>query len=143
RVGNDEAAALVHLAKRASPVGDRRTWRTHTVDSSMTRELTQRQHGITQLLGAGATAQIRPVDDERAAHDRSAGHADELERRFRRAAGCDQVVHEQHALAVFQRVSMHLEAIDTVLELVVLAEILGGQLAALPYRHESGMQPIS
>src|SRR4029453_366755 len=37
----------------------------------------------------------------------------------------------------------HLEAIDTVLELVVLAEILGGQLAALPYRHESGMQPKS
>ena len=39
-------------------------------------------------------------------------------------------------------IAVHFEPVDTVLELVVLTEILGGQLAGFPDRHEPGPQPI-
>ena len=71
-----------------------------------------------------------------------AGEADELERRFGRSAGGDQVVDEQHALAALQRIAVHLETVDAVLELVVLAEVLGGQLAAFADRHEPRVHPV-
>jgi hypothetical protein len=52
------------------------------------------------------------------------------------AAGPDQVVDEQHALAALNAIAVHLEAIDAVLQRIVLAEIFRRQLAALPDRHE-------
>src|ERR1700694_1721871 len=109
----------------------------------MSRKLAQREHRIAESFYSFTTAQIRQVDHESAAGDRSAGDADQPERRFSRAAGCNQVVDEQHLLAALNSVGMQLQSVAAVLELVVVTEVFGRELPLFADRHESDIQPVS
>ena len=88
-------------------------------------------------LDPRASTEIGKVDHERASDDFAADRRDQLERGLRRASGRDQVVDEQHAFATRDRVAVHLEAVGPVLELVVLADVLGRELARLADRDEA------
>src|SRR6202163_3783382 len=107
---------------------------------SMSRKLAQREHGIAESFYSFTAAQIRQVDHESAADDRSAGKADQRERRFSRAAGCDQVVDEQHLLAALNPFGMHLQPVGAVLEMVVVTEVFGWQLPLFADRHKTDVQ---
>src|SRR5207249_4981705 len=109
---------------------------------SMAWKSTQRQHGKAQLLQSCAAAEVGQIDDEGTADDRTSGETEKLERGLGRAASGDQVVDEQHALTALYPIAVHLEPVGAILELVVLPEVLGGQLAAFPNRHETGAQSI-
>src|SRR3989442_16033048 len=104
---------------------------------SMSRKLTQREHRIAEPLYSFATTQIRQVDHESAADDRSAGDADQPERRFSRTAGRNQVVDEQHVLATLYPVGVQLQPVGAVLELVVVTEVFGRELTLFADRHEA------
>src|SRR5438105_15664030 len=110
---------------------------------SMSRKLAQREHGITESFYSFTAAQIRQVDHESAANYRSAGNADQPERRFSRAAGCNQVVDEQHLLAALNPVGMQLQPVGAVLELVIVTEVFGGELPLFAHRHETDIQLVS
>ena len=58
--------------------------------------------------------------------------------RFRGAAGGDQIVHQDHALARDQRVVVHLDLVDAVFQRIGDAHALVRQLALLADRHEAG-----
>src|SRR5438132_6779566 len=92
---------------------------------SMTLELTQREHRITEFLQLFATAQIGQVDNEGAADHRSARHADQSKRRFGRAASGNQVVDEQYALGALNRIAVHFQSVGAILELIVVTEVFG------------------
>ena len=62
---------------------------------------------------------------------------DELDRRLRGAAGREHVVVDEHALARRDRVGVHLERVEAVLERVLDADRPPGQLAGLPRRRRS------
>ncbi len=74
--------------------------------------------------------------------DRAARAPHELRRRLRRAARCDQVVDDQDALALADRVLVHLDHVDTVFQRVLLADGLPRQLAFLADRHEAAPEPV-
>src|SRR5438445_10440886 len=109
----------------------------------MSRKLAQREHGIAESFYSFTAAQIRQVDHESAADDRSAGNADQPERRFSRAAGCNQVVDEQHLLAALNPVGMQLQPVGAVLEMVVVTEVFGRELPLFADRHETDVQSVS
>src|ERR1700730_8008457 len=113
------------------------------VVQSMSRKLAQREHGIAESFYSFTTAQIRQVDHERAADDRSAGAADQRERRFSRAAGGNEVVDEQHLLAALNPVCMQLQPVAAVLELVVVTEVFGRKLPLFADRHKTDIQCVS
>src|SRR6266545_1876042 len=98
---------------------------------------------MAESLYSFAAAQIRQVDHESAADDRSAGGADQPERRFSRAAGCNQVVDEQDVLAALNPVGVQLEPVGAVLELVVVTEVFGRELPLFADRHETDIQSMS
>src|SRR6202163_1705271 len=108
----------------------------------MPRKLAQREHGIAESYYSFAAAQIRQVDHESAADDRSAGDADQPERRFSRAAGCNQVVDEQHLLAALDPVGVQLQPVAAVLEVVVVTEVFGGELPRFADRHKTDIQSV-
>src|SRR6202163_2801026 len=110
---------------------------------SMSRKLAQREHGIAESFYSFTAAQIRQVDHESAADDRSAGNADQRERRFSRAAGCNQVVDEQHMLAALNPVGMQLQPVGAVLEVIVVPEVFGRELPLFADGHETDIQCVS
>ena len=59
----------------------------------------ERQHSFAELLEARPPAEFRQVDDEAAADDIAAGALHQLDRRFRRAPGRDQIVDDEHIVA--------------------------------------------
>ena len=68
--------------------------------------------------------------------------ADELGRRLGRAAGGDQVVDDQDALARPDGVLVDLDDVDAVFQRVLLADGLPRQLALLADRDEAAAQPV-
>ena len=90
----------------------------------MSGKLTQRKHRIAKSLQLCTTAQIGQVDHESAADDGSPCNADQPERRFGGAAGGYQIVDEQDALAALNRVTVDLQSVCAIFELVVVAEVL-------------------
>ena len=105
----------------------------------MSSKLTQREHRIAESLQPFATAQIGQVDYESAADDRSASDADQPERRFGRAAGGNQIVDEKHTLAALNRVTMDLQSVRAILELVVVTEVFCRQLPLFADRHKANI----
>src|SRR6266540_7229326 len=110
---------------------------------SMPWKFTQCEHRIAESLYSLATPQIRQFDHESAADDRSAGDAYQPERRFGRAAGGNQVVDEQHVLAALNPIGVQLQPVGAVLELVVVAEVFGGELPLFADRHQADVQSVS
>jgi hypothetical protein len=108
----------------------------------MPGKFAQREHSVSQRFEPGAPAEVGKVDDERTAHQRCVRRTDEPSRRFSGAAGRDEIVDEQHALAARQRIAMDFEAIAAVLQRIVLAEIFGWQLALLANRDKPGAEPV-
>ena len=98
---------------------------------------------MAESLYSFAAAQIRQVDHESAADDRSAGGGDQPERRFSRAAGCNQVVDEQHVLTALNPVDVQLQPVSAVLELVVVAEVFGRELPLFADRHKTDIQAVA
>jgi hypothetical protein len=86
---------------------------------------------MAHLLEPRAAAEIRQVDDERAADDRPAGDADELERRFGRCRRSRSGRRRAERARRAASVAVHLETIDAVLELVVLPKFSAGSLPPL------------
>ncbi len=74
------------------------------------------------ILGAALALEL---DQEGAADDRPAEALDQLGQRPRRPAGGEQVVVDQHPRAVRERVRMHLERVDAVLEDVLGRDRVG------------------
>src|SRR6516164_5035335 len=95
---------------------------------------------IAELREPGPPAEVRKVDDERAADNPAAGHVDQLQRGLGRAAGGDQVVDQKHAFAAQNAVAVDLQTVGAVLELVVLPEVLRRQLAAFANGDEASPQ---
>src|SRR5690606_32919757 len=126
-------ASGVASSTRATPGHQRgRPWgsatRSHTRcwGAATTRALDTT--GISRLVGHQAVdvvwlellapAEERELDDEGAADDLGAGLLDELAARLRRPAGGDEVVVDEHAPPVGERVAVDLDRVDAVLELV-------------------------
>src|SRR5262245_42002740 len=89
------------------------------------------------------TAEIGKINHESGSNDIGVNLAQQLDRGLRRPAGGDQVVDQKDWSARTERIFMNLDDVDTVFELVVLANCLPGQLALLADRHEAAAEPIS
>src|SRR5689334_10975652 len=77
--------------------------------ASMSVELTQGEHWNAEPLELCSPSQVRKVDHESACDNLPARHAHQLQRCFGRAARCNQVVDQQHALIRPDRVTVNLE----------------------------------
>ena len=104
---------------------------------------TQREHRIAKSLQLLMPAKIGQVDNERAGDHRSACDAEQPERRFGRATGGNQVVDKQHALAALNRVTVDLQSVCAIFELVVVTEVFGWQLALLADRYKAHIELVS
>ncbi len=78
------------------------------------------------------------LHQEGAADDLGAQAGHEIAQGARRPAGGQQVVVDEHPGAVGQRIGVDLEGVETVLEGVLGADRLRGQLAGLARGHEPG-----
>src|ERR1700676_2779979 len=99
-----------------------------------TDERVHRDAARFEPLGA---AEIGKIDDESRRDQLAAGATHELDRRFRRAAGRDQIVDQKYALTRRDRIGVNFDGIDAVFELVFLPDGLVRQLAFLAHRHEA------
>ena len=88
-------------------------------------------------LELGAPAQERKLDQERAGDDRRARRSDQVAAGAHRAAGGQDVVDQEHALAGPERVAVDLELVAAVLELILLSDGGVRELARLANRHEA------
>ena len=89
-----------------------------------------------------AAVRGRPARSGRRPRDDPAQLLHELHRRARRAAGRQQVVHDQHPLPGGDRVAVHLEAVGAVLQRIAGADRCRRQLSELAHRHEPGAEAI-
>ena len=103
----------------------------------MTLEAHQRADRHAELSDLLRAAQFGQVDDEAGGQDLGADLFEELHRRFRGAAGGDQIVDQNDALAFDQRVLVHFHFIDAVFQRVADADAFERQLAFLADRHEA------
>ncbi len=87
-----------------------------------------------------APAGIRQVDHGADTDDFSTQRLENSNRRLAAAAGGNQIVQQQHALARDDGIDVHLEASRAVLELVIVPDRLVRQLAGLSQRHEAGTE---
>src|SRR5262249_27011239 len=67
---------------------------------------------------------------------------DQLDRAFDRAAGCEEVVHDQHLLPGGDRVAVDLERVRAIFEGVLHRDRLGRELAELADRDDAGTQLV-
>src|SRR5262245_16632145 len=111
-------------------------------DFSMAAEFEQGKNLVPHRLQAFATPQFGQIDDEAALHDLTPGILDKLGRGAGCSTGGDEIVDQQYPLPGCDRVDVHLDAIGTVLELVVAAYGLPWQLAFLAQWNESSGQRI-
>ena len=88
------------------------------------------------------TAQFGQVDDRRRFDDGGVEALEQAGRRQHRAAGGDQVVDQQHALARGGGVGMDFDRGIAVFELVFLGDGGKGQLALLAHRNEAPVQLV-
>src|SRR5581483_6546737 len=102
--------------------------------------LEHRVHALVRELGAAV--QRHELDQKREAVHRAAQPLDEIRRRAGRAAGGEQVVDDEHALAAAHGVGVHLEGIAAVLEVVGRAHRGRRQLARLAHGRKPGADAI-
>jgi hypothetical protein len=81
-------------------------------------------------------------DGEGEAGDLAAQLLDELYRCFHGAAGGEEIVDEDDALAGLDGIHMDLEGVGTVLEVVGDSGHWGGKLARLAHRNEAGIEAV-
>src|SRR5687767_12363044 len=67
----------------------------------------------------------------------------QLRSRCRGSPGCEHVIHDKHALSVLHGVSMNLQRIFAVLEVVTLLDRLGRKLPRLPDGYEARADALS
>jgi hypothetical protein len=87
-------------------------------------------------------AEIGKGDHECAFDDFGACFAQELDRSLGRPSGRDEIIDQQHPLAGFDRVDVHLDTIESVLELEITPDRLGGEFARLTDWDEAEAQSI-
>src|SRR5262249_23050836 len=87
-------------------------------------------------------ADIGEVDEERRAGDKPPGTGDELRRCLRRAAGGDESIDDEDALARLDGVLVDLDDVDAIFERVLLADGLPRQLALLADGDEPAPQAV-
>ncbi len=97
---------------------------------------------VTAGFEASAAADIDEVDHERAADDLRFQSIEQRDRGERGAAGREQVVDHQHALAGGHRIDMELDTVGAVLERVVVPDGLARKLAGLADRNEADVQRV-
>ncbi len=85
-------------------------------------------------------AQERKLDQKTAAHNHSTELLDQLAQGTRGAARGEQIVVDKHALAGPNRVTVKLQAVESILKLVLGADRLIGQLAGLARKREPGAE---
>src|SRR5215471_5166972 len=105
---------------------------------SMSLEPDQRAHRHVELAQLVGAAEIGKIDDETGGEHLRAELAQQLDRALRGAAGGDQVVHQDDAVALLHRILVHLHLVEAVLERIGDRDPLVRQLALLADRHESG-----
>ena len=88
-----------------------------------------------------STVEEVEFDQKRQADEIAADASDQPRRRPCRAARCEDVVYDQHAVTGAKRVLVNLEAVNAVLERVLLALGLRRELPRLANRDEAGIQP--
>src|SRR6516225_2827073 len=103
----------------------------------MAFEAHQRAHRHAELSDLFGAAQFRQIDDETGGQNLGADLLEKLHRRLRRAAGGDEIVDQNHALAFDQRVFVHFHFIDAVFERIADADALKGQFAFLADRYKA------
>src|SRR5260370_5402711 len=108
------------------------------VGSLMPVERHQRSHRHIHRAQFRRAAKVRQVDDEAGRDHIGADLAHQLDRALRGAAGGDQVVHPDHALAGMDGIGMHLHFVEAVFQRVGDAYRGMRQLAAFANRHETG-----
>src|SRR6266403_2284087 len=122
----------------------RYAWRRRSLSAaeatSVPLELAQAEYFQATSFQPLAAAVIRQIDHEAAFHHDSAHLLDQLRSRFGSAAGGDQVVQQQHAVARADRIDVDFDPIATVFELVVVPDRLGRELAFFADRNEPHAQ---
>ena len=100
--------------------------------------------GLRIAPAAEAVAALEEVelDEEAQPDDLALEPLDELDRALDRAAGGQQVVDDQDALAGGDGVAVDLEGVRAVLERVLDGDRLGRELAELADRHEAGVELV-
>ena len=89
-----------------------------------------------------APLEERELDQERRADDDASELLDELALRPRGAAGGEQIVVHEHPRPARERVDVHLERVDPVLERVLGADRRVRELPRLAGRHESDAHAV-
>src|SRR6185503_19219081 len=108
--------------------------------SLLALERAQRVHAQAAFAQPRGAAEVGKVDDEAAANDVATRAFDQFHARERSAAGGDQVVDHEHALAAVDRVGVDLDAVGAVLEVVVDADRRVRELAGLAHGDEARLE---
>ena len=82
----------------------------------MSRERQQRAHRYVQRAQFVGAAEIGQIDDEAGRDDVGADLAQQLDRALRGAAGGDEVIDQDDALAGLDRVDMHFHFVEAISE---------------------------
>src|SRR5215813_15081046 len=110
---------------------------------SMALEGNERAHRDVELADLVGPAELRQVDDEAGRQHLGAELAQQPDGPLRGAAGRDQVVDQDDALALGDRVLVHLHLVEAVFERIGDRDPLVRQLALLADRHEAGRHLVS
>src|SRR5512145_1941307 len=112
------AALMGDFASSARAAGAHTPARTNApaTTTSLVIDNQRMERMLLQLIPA---VKKRKLDHERHAHDVAAELIDQPERCRHRAAGCEQVVHGEHALPDLDRILVDRQRIAAVLELVL------------------------
>src|SRR5690349_8371446 len=88
----------------------------------VTLEREQGMNAVAECRQACAAAEIGQIDEEARLDDDASYLLYKLDSRGRGAAGRDQVVDQEHALPLANRIYVHLDAVSAVLQLVVVSD---------------------
>ena len=99
-------------------------------------ELDQCVKRHTKLVENRSAIEVRQLDDEGTAHNLSAGPTEQLDSGSCGTPGRDQIVDQQDARARGNRIFVDLDAVGSVLKLIVGTDGLPGQFALLADRNE-------
>ena len=139
-----DAAAGGHATFRAGKVvgfaagAAKGAWLHPSYEASMPLERDQRAHRHVELAQLVGAAEVGQIDDEAGGEHLGAELAQKLHRALRGAAGRDQVVDQDDAVALLHRVLVHLHLVEAVFQRIGDRHPLVRQLALLADRHEAG-----
>lgn len=88
-----------------------------------------------------APLQAFELDEKIQTDDLAAKLSYEMDRRFRRTAGGQQVIDDKHPLADLHGISVDSKRVRPVFETVLDFKTIGRQLAGFPNRYKPGVQP--